>query len=299
MSEGGSAPSHSLDILVPTRDRPTRLAAMLGSLAAQEAPPGASTVSLYLLDNGGTSAFAEFDVARQLDVLATRGVRTFYLRRPHLVGVYAVRRHLYEAARGDLILYIDDDVALPPGTLLSLWRGVVDHEFALAASLVLDVDGLHEEEIGYGHRIRETLNRLADQIERDNLAAVGDTWMELVSPFGTNLMFRREAFDAIGGWGSLEPFFSVQPDSWGEDVGVCVALKSSGEAFIDVSTVVLHLGPRRRSFAGWETPARLAELLVALFGADHPSGLASPRRSAGGGRAVANRLRTMAVGLTR
>lgn len=299
MCEDRPAGAHSLDVLVPTRDRPTRLAAMLGSLAAQEAPPAAFPISLYLLDNGETSAFADFDVARQLDVLAARGVRTFYLRRPHLVGVYAVRRHLYETARGDMVVWIDDDVALPPGTLLSLWRGIVDHEFALAASLVLDVDGLHGEEIGYGHRIGETLNRLADQIEREDLATVGDAWMEMVSPFGTNLMFRREAFDAVGGWGALEPFFSHRPDAWGEDVGVCVALKSTGEAFVDISRVVLHLGPRQRSFTGWETPAGLAELLVAVFGADHPSGMASPLRRAGGGRAVACRLRRMAAGLAR
>lgn len=288
----------SLDILVPTRDRPTRLAAMLGSLAAQQ-PPDASSISLYLLDNGGTSAFSDFDAARQLDVLEARGIRTFYLRRPHLAGIYTIRRRLYEAGDGDVAVYIDDDVALPPGTLASLWEGVVHHGFALAASLVIDVDGLHDGEIGFDHHVGVTLRMLADQVEREDLATVDDTWMELVSPFGTNLMFRREVFDTTGGWGSIEHFFSDQPDSWGEDIGICVALKSAGDAFVDISRIVLHLCPQERLFTGWETPERLSKLLIERFGADHPSGLPSPRRGRGGGYALAARLRGMAAELPR
>lgn len=289
---GGS----SLDILIPTRDRPTRLAAMFGSLAAQELPPSAS-IRLYLLDNGVTSAFADFDVARQLDVLETRGIRTFYLRRPRLVGIFAIRRHLYDAGVGDIVLYVDDDVVLPPGTLASLWRGVVDRGFALAASLVLDVDGLHEGEIAFDHRISATLSQLADQIEREGLATVDETWVEMVSPLGTNLMFRREVFDAMGGWESVERFFADQPDAWGEDVCICVALKSAGEAFVDVSRIILHLSPRRRTFTAWEIPEGLSRLLVERFGADHPSGLPSPSRGAGDVHTVTATLRRMAKGL--
>jgi glycosyltransferase involved in cell wall biosynthesis len=289
----------SLDILVPTRDRPTRLAAMLGSLTAQQPPSGVSSINLYLLDNGGTSVFADFNAARQLDVLETRGIRTFYLRRPHLTGIYAVRRHLYEAGDGDVVVYIDDDVVLPPGTLSSLWKGVIDVGFALAASLVIDVDGLHEGEIGFDHHVGVTLRMLADQVERENLATVDDTWMEMVSPFGTNLMFRRDVFDTTGGWETLEQFFSDQRDSWGEDIGVCVALKSAGDAFIDISRIVLHLSPRKRSFTGWETPERLSQLLTERFGAGHPSGLPSRRRDSGGGQALMARLRSMATELSR
>lgn len=290
--------TRSLDILVPTRDRPHRLFAMLGSLAAQQQPPSTS-IRLYLLDNGGTSAFTDFDAARLLDVLETQGMQTFYLRRPHLAGIYTIRRHLYEASSGDVVLYIDDDVVLPPGTLASLWEGVVGHGFALAGSLVIDVDGLHEEEIGFDHHADATLSLLADQVERENLATLDDSWMEMVSPFGTNLMFRRDVFDATGGWESLECFFSDQSDSWGEDIGVCVALKSTGEAFVDISRIVLHLSPRERSFTGWQTPERLSRLLVERFGADHPSRLPSPRRHSGEGSAVAARLRAMAAELSR
>lgn len=289
----------SLDILIPTRDRPTCLAAMLGSLTAQQLPPNVSSINLYLLDNGGTSAFADFNAARQLDVLETRGIRTFYLRRPHLTGIYLVRRHLYEAGEGDVVVYIDDDVVLPPGTLSSLWKGAVDKGFALAASLVIDVDGLHEGEIGFDHQIGVTLRMLADQVEREGLATVGDTWMEMVSPFGTNLMFRRDVFDTTGGWGTLEHFFSAQRDSWGEDVGICVALKSAGDAFVDISRIVLHLSPRQRSFTGWETPEGLSKLLTGLFDADHPSGLPSRRRDSGGGHSLVARLRSMAAELPR
>jgi glycosyltransferase involved in cell wall biosynthesis len=289
----------SLDILIPTRDRPTCLVAMLGSLTAQQPPAGVSAINLYLLDNGGTSVFADFNAARQLDVLEARGIRTFYLRRPHLTGIYTVRRHLYEAGDGDVVVYIDDDVALPPGTLSSLWKGVVDAGFALAASLVIDVDGLHEGEIGFDHHVGVTLRMLADQVEREDLATVGDTWMEMVSPFGTNLMFRRDVFDTTGGWETLEQFFSDQRDSWGEDVGVCVALKSAGDAFVDISRIVLHLSPRQRSFTGWETPERLSKLLTERFGADHPSGLHSRSRDSGGGQAVVARLRGMATELSR
>jgi len=285
----------SLDILVPTRDRPVRLAAMLGGLAAQQLPVGASTTSLYLLDNGATSAFVDIDVARQLDVIEARGIRTIYLRRPWLIGIYAIRRHLYEAGGGDVVVHVDDDVALPPGTLTGLWEGTVGHGFALAASLVVDVDGMHEGEIGLDHRVGATLLGLADRVEREGLAGVDGRWMEMMAPFGTNLMFRRDVFDATGGWRLLEDFFAEHPKSWGEDIGVCVALKAAGGAFIDISRIVYHLSPRVRSFPGWETPEPLAALLTDRFGADHPSTLASPRRSGGGGVAVAARLRRMAA----
>lgn len=276
-----------------------RLAAMLGSLAAQQLPPDISSISLYLLDNGETSAFSDFDAARQLDVLETRGIRTFYLRRPHLAGIYTIRRHLYEAGDGDVVLYIDDDVALPAGALSRLWEGVIDHGFTLAAGLVIDVDGWHEGEIGLDHRIGLTLRSLADHVEREDLAAVDGTWMEMISPFGTNLMFRREVFEATGGWASSEHFFADHPDSWGEDIGVCVALKSAGDAFVDISHIVLHLSPRERSFSGWETPERLSKLLIARFGVDHPSGIPSPRRGSGDRAVLAARLRGMAAELSR
>lgn len=245
---------YALDILVPTRDRPARLAAMLGTLGAQERPSGISEVRLYLLDNGLTTAFVEMDVARQLDVLETRGVRTFYLRRPHLAGMFAIRRCLYETSSADVVLYLDDDVSLPPGALYGLWEGVIHHGFGLAGNLVLDVDGLHGEEIGFDHQVRQTLTSLADRVELEGLATVGDSWLEMTSPFGTNLMFCREVFDKAGAWDALKPFFTEQPDAWGEDVGVCVALKSAADAFIDISRIVLHFSPRERSFSGWETP---------------------------------------------
>lgn len=285
------APQRSLDILVPTCDRPTRLAAMMGSLAAQDLPPGAVPIRVYVLDNGNTSAFADFDVARQLDVLQLRGFRTFYLRRPHLVGVCAVRRHLYEAGNGQLVCYLDDDVVLAPATLSTLWHGVADLGFTLAASLVLDIDGVHGEEIGLGHRVRDTLCRLADDIETEPLATFGDTWIELVTPFGTNLMFMRSVFDSLGSWSWMEPFFSAQPDAWGEDVGLCVALKSVGEACIDVGRIVSHLSPRRRLFAGWQTPEAFAKILIERFGADHPAGIVSSRRDPRDALRVASQLR--------
>lgn len=269
---------------------------MLGSLAAQRLPSGASTTTMYLLDNGVTSAFIDVDVARQLDVLEARGFRTIYLRRPWLVGIYAIRRYLYEAGSGDVVLCVDDDVSLPAGTVTALWEGTVVHGFALAASLVVDVDGMHKEEIGLDHRLGATLLGLADRVERDELAGVDGSWMEMVSPLGTNLMFPRDVFDATGGWKLLEAFFAERPESWGEDIGVCVALKAAGEAFVDISRIVHHLSPRMRSFTGWKTPEPLAALLTERFGADHPSGLASPRRAAGGGAAVAARLRSMARG---
>lgn len=288
----------TLDILVPTRDRPVRLAAMLSSLAAQRFPDDLGPACLYLLDNGVTSAFAEFDVARQLDVFEARGIRTVYLRRPHLDGIHAIRRHLYEASRGTVVLWLDDDVSLPAGTIESLWEGLSKYDFTLAASLVIDLDGLHEEEIGFGHEVRATLHRLAEQIEHENLATVDDAWMEMTSPFGTNLMFRRETFDSTGGWRLLDPYFGSEPDRWGEDVALCVALKSAGEAFVDISRVVLHLTPERRLFSGWKTSEALSELLNRNFGADHPSGLVSTRRppTAPDRRdAVAARLRAMAA----
>jgi glycosyltransferase involved in cell wall biosynthesis len=293
-NSGPSYRSPALDILVPTRDRPLRLAAMLASLSAQEFPSGCDQAALYLLDNGQTSAFADFDVARQLDVLEWRGLRTFYLRRPHLRGIFSIRRQLYEIASGDIVCYLDDDVLLGPGTIRRLWHGLQDRRFALTASFVVDVDQRHEGEIGYHADLAATTAELAAQVGDGGIAMVDGPWMEMVSPFGTNLMFRRSDFDAVGAWEAMAPCFGDDPSIGGEDVGLCVSLKSRGEAFVDIADVVLHFTPARRTFASFDIPQALSAMLMERFGADHPAKIPSRLRETGDARPDVGQLTALA-----
>lgn len=283
----------SLDILVPTRNRPVRLTGMLSTIAAQELPPDLQ-INLYLLDNSETSIFADFDVARQLDVLEVRGIRTHYLRRPHKKGIYSIRRELYETGTGEFVFYVDDDVTLAPGTLVRLYEGIESLGFTLAASLLIDLDGFYDEEITFSHQVAATLTMLADSVEREHLAAVGSDWMEVFLPQGTNLMFARETFDKQGGWAMLESFFADNPQGWSEDIGLVLALKTAGEAFVDITHIAFHLTPRTRTFGALDIAPALRQLLVERFGATLPWGIPSARRGSGDERALTANLRRMA-----
>lgn len=95
-----------ISIVVPTRNRAGRLRALLASLAVQEAPAFETLVVDDASDDDTQAAIGE------------AGVRSILLPAP--TGPAVARNHGWRAARGELIVFTDDDLVAQPGWLRAL-----------------------------------------------------------------------------------------------------------------------------------------------------------------------------------
>lgn len=90
----------SVSVVIPTRDRPDMVLRAVRSVLAQQLPPA----ELLVVDDGGAS-----DLSRRLREIATPGrLRLHVLRGPRR-GPGAARNVGVQAARGDLVAFLDDD----------------------------------------------------------------------------------------------------------------------------------------------------------------------------------------------
>jgi glycosyltransferase involved in cell wall biosynthesis len=262
----------SLDILIPTKGRPEQLAITLTSISSQDFSAISGAVNLYILDNGEFSAFYKNEFARLLDLLALRGIKTFYLKRSNCRGIFWIRQELYQVSSGDVVLYLDDDVVLTPGFIQNLWFGVVNLGINLTTGFIIDVDGLSQESVtNAGHAIRATIERTVNTLKSGRAVVIGSDWMELLSATGATLMFKRSDFNRVGAWEKLAPAFENNYTSWAEDLGLCVALKSLGSAFVSVRDLAFHFTVKKRSFAGFHLSEAYSEFLVKNYGIAFPS----------------------------
>jgi GT2 family glycosyltransferase len=103
------SPKPKASVVIPTRDRPEYLRVTLASVVPQARRAAAEVL---VIDDGrdpATAAMAEHHGARVI--------------RPRGSGANAARNAGIGAARGDLIVLIDDDVEAPPGWLAALLDG--------------------------------------------------------------------------------------------------------------------------------------------------------------------------------
>lgn len=108
----------SLDVLVPTHERPVLLRRTLDSLLLAPVPPGLEARVVVLQND------ANPDTDRVIaDVVARVPGRVTHLREPRPGKSRALNTGI-QATRGDLIAVIDDDEAVDPA-----WLGVIQHVF--------------------------------------------------------------------------------------------------------------------------------------------------------------------------
>jgi glycosyltransferase involved in cell wall biosynthesis len=109
--------SPTLTVAICTKDRAQRLRRLLQSLEALDRPAGFAGVEVLVVDN------APSDEATHEAVAAFRGVR--YVLEPK-AGLNFARNAALQAATGDLLAFLDDDVVVDRGWLGGLhraWRG--------------------------------------------------------------------------------------------------------------------------------------------------------------------------------
>jgi glycosyltransferase involved in cell wall biosynthesis len=163
----------AVSIIIPTRGRPRYLDVALESVAPQAARVGAEVVVVSDGPNELTASVAERHGAR-------------FLALPEPRGLNAVRNAGIEAATGDLLVFVDDDVRAPDGWLGALLAG------ARAAP---------EREV-FGGPIRPRLEAAPRHCGREpapiTALFAGGQDRDIPRAWGTNMAVRRSAFDRVG-----------------------------------------------------------------------------------------------------
>ena len=111
----------SVDVLVPTRNRPVELGVTLAGLAAQEGPLRRVIVSDQSDERPSFDTAPARAMARQLE---RRGVEVEFVRHLPRRGLAEHRDFLLGLATASHVLFLDDDVWLEPGTLSRLWTAM-------------------------------------------------------------------------------------------------------------------------------------------------------------------------------
>jgi GT2 family glycosyltransferase len=98
-----------ISIVVPTRNRAARLHALLASLAAQDGP----RFEVIVVDNA--SSDRTLAVVGEADAELDAHIRAIHLPQP--LGPAVARNRGWQSARGELVVFTDDDVVAQPGWL--------------------------------------------------------------------------------------------------------------------------------------------------------------------------------------
>jgi GT2 family glycosyltransferase len=179
-------------IVVPTRDRAAYLDAALRSFMPQVAVAGAEVIVVVDGPDADSVAVAE-----------RHGARTIAHDRP--LGPNAARNAGWRAARGELIVFVDDDVEAPRTwlpALLAAATATPDRD-VFAGPIRADLDGGGPRSCG---RCTPPITTL-DHGPADIDVAVG---------WSANLAIRRAALETIGGFDESIPVGAGDEEEWQE-----------------------------------------------------------------------------------
>lgn len=232
-----------LDVLVPTRNRPAELAATLAGLAAQNTPDGFGVVVSDQSDGG--PAWADPAAATMVRALRHTGHPVLLTRRLPRRGLAEHRAYLLSLSTARLVLMLDDDVWLAPGTVDRLVTAITELRCGFVGNAVhglsylddvrpQDHDGYAEwagrpepERIrpGTPQWSRARLHSAANLLHVTERLQLGEgQWRAYrVSWIGGCVLFDRAKLVAAGGF----DFWPRMPvDHQGEDVAAQLAVLS-------------------------------------------------------------------------
>ena len=232
----GDAPaSADVDVLVPTSGRSAALAVTLAGLAAQDGPTFSVLVSDQSTDGDGLDEPA---VAAMLRVLGAQGRPVRAVRHMPRRGLAEHRQFLLDQSSAPLVLMLDDDVWLEPGTLARMVDALRTLGCGFVGSAVQGLSYLddvrpHEQQAfetwDAGRVAPERLRRGSPETSRvslhnaANLAHVAATldvprggWLAYkVAWVGGCTLYDRQALVETGGF---DFWSTLPPEHAGEDV---------------------------------------------------------------------------------
>jgi glycosyltransferase involved in cell wall biosynthesis len=217
-------------IVIPTRNRAATLAQVLRAVIPVAGPAGAEVV---VADNGSTDATAE--VARGA---AGDGVR--HVVEP-VAGATRVRNTAMRAARGEVLVFVDDDAIPRAGWLAGILRPFDDPSIAVVGGRV---------HLRYLTRPPAWWDRTFDDylsfydLGNDSIDLATRPWYD--SPRGANMAVRRSALLDVGGF-NLRLGPRGDRHTVGEESDLCLRLLARGHAirYVPDSTVDHLIDPRR------------------------------------------------------
>ncbi|MDQ0851763.1 GT2 family glycosyltransferase [Arthrobacter sp. B3I9] len=118
-----SAEPPSVDVLIPTCDRPAELAVTLAGLAAQRDPSFRVVISDQSREQ---PAWQHPAPAAMIRVLQAQGREVVVLRHVPRLGLAEHRHFLLEQARTRHCLFLDDDIWLEPGALQRMDKALLE-----------------------------------------------------------------------------------------------------------------------------------------------------------------------------
>jgi GT2 family glycosyltransferase len=186
-----------------TYDGREMLAGALPSVASQTFPDG--EVEIVVVDNGSSDGTAQW-LAKEWPVVRV-------VRLEENVGVAGALNHAWQAATGDYVALLNNDLELAPGWLEALARTLEEHPGAASATgkmLRHDrrdvIDAAGDFILGSG----VSLNRGAGERDDGQYDVAG----EVFSACGGAALYRRAALEDVGGFDAS--FFAYLEDAdWG------------------------------------------------------------------------------------
>jgi GT2 family glycosyltransferase len=223
----------AVSVVVCTRDRPAFLEGCLKALAALAPAPA----EVLVVDNApSTTATAE--------VVERFGVRRVVEPVP---GLDHARNRGWREARGEVVAFVDDDARPESSFVAMVAEGFVGERVGAVTGLVVPAELLFGAQAAF-ERIEGGMGKgYAPRLFGPGEAAVG------LEPFrlgvGTNMAFRREALDVIGGF---DPILDVgtRTRGGGDIDALWRTLRAGYAVFYQPAAVVRHVHRRERARPG-------------------------------------------------
>lgn len=222
-----------LDVLVPTCDRPGELAVTLAGLAAQPHPFGV----LVSDQSAGRPGYEAPAAAAMLRVLAAQGRDVDAVRHLPRRGIAEHRAALLARSSAPYVLFLDDDVWLPPGAVARLHEAIVELGCGMvgaATSGLSYLDDHRPNELAPFERwpgrpepevlepdtpawARWTLHNAANatHLAREHVRPGEDRVAYKIAWIAGCVLYDRAVLDAVGGF---DFWTDLPPEHAGEDV---------------------------------------------------------------------------------
>lgn len=227
----------TLDVLIPTCDRPAALAVTLAGLSAQSLrDPGGEPFRVVISDQGDTPVDAAGEVRALLRVLRAHGHPVELHRHLPRRGLAEQRQFLLDRARAPQLLFLDDDLLLEPWVLAQLTAALDRADCGFVGSAVIGLgyaDDIrpHEQAIEFWrgpvcpelvepespawqrHRLHNAANLW--HLQRALGLGPDDTRLYKVAWVGGCVLYHAARLRAVGGFGF---WTDLPPEHCGEDV---------------------------------------------------------------------------------
>lgn len=260
----------ALSVVVPTRDRTTRLLLTLTALGQQTLPPDRYEVILVndaadATDDARATGTAEAVAQVLAAVPAHVPLRT---AKTGGRGPARARNKGADLARGEVLLFLDDDTLATPGLLAAHLRAheaggpLVVHGSvtdlsafaltpdpaelrpALVGARGRSIDAAALADLAEHARLLGPRRSFIERTARAVLDAPGRERLHWLACIGTNTSVRRTVFDRAGG------FDEHYGELWGgEDLELGLRLQATGAAFALLEATAYHLPGARRDAA--------------------------------------------------